>query len=1096
MKWILTFGILYWLAWSNAQVLSAYKKGSWWLVNSTSFTKLPDSYTHVGNFDDQFGTAEFIEYNNYGILDANGMVLLPARFNSIEALGSGIYYTMNDSTGSLYDISVKKTLIHHVQNIDKLNDNYAFIHYQDSLVALLHFASQKIHPFNDSCRIAGNFFNTLLTQKSDSIWTIYSTDGNRILLRDTDFTYNSRLIKFNELDGVTLITAKFNRKFSKIGLVSISGNLLSYRDDKRAYLYDVELNDVIQSGNYDRITKAYFGGYIVESFQKMGWMDEHGTVQIPIKYDAINKFGSNFIVRIGNLQGQYDSNYHLVIPVEFFSFYNQGGFLITSSILGNQGLYSLSANRMFLKNIHKRIELKEGIIKAYYGQNIRVIEFNGKHEIKQDFILPNAITVKQELFSPYDPEFEYDQRLLNLGWFYMKNENRDSLGVVIGNKYRWGLKNASDSILIEPKLVMPLYMANQPFSLIKTGRGKYKSIINTEEENVFFGMRNYSTGRAFGNELILEMDSLDCMNRSYIRYESTKGYRLLLPDNTVKKVDYVSSTYNQYLPYCVDGRRNFCEKSDVSVPISHFSLNGHEHSTMKTQNFTTRVIFDNQELLGGKWNFLDSNGLDLFPETFDFVQEFKHERAIVKRGNFWGVVNSDSIVIPCKYSEILRVKELNDTVFIVKVDHRGKLLLDSTFQVLQNNGPILKSKGDLSVSTAGKEQLIYRNDEVENTSVSSAVLLGYNSYAIRDKKMYRIINSTGKEVGETEYKVKELLSENLILVADRSYFGLVKDDGTVIVKPGKHEISRVGNFIYQTSKESTIVRNLNGDELIALDADYILYRDPFSKFITTERKGKIVRFTEHGNKLDKFKLDVNEPTILFSNVFFGKSSVQTKDTSILLGKGYVYELYDGGYFSINDFENHISVYLNSISTKVFEVNARRIREIGCGIFSYYSKEGIVILNKNTQKTIGLNAQIVSDFKDGFCLIQEGKEYYFLNEKFENPFNRKFIGAQPFQGEYASIKVRGGWTVIDVKGKQKSYPSFNAITQKGNKLFETNQKPTYGLYDNHGNMILPEIFEKIEFISGSIIKVYKTGEIGYYSITGKPIFELDSAKYPK
>lgn len=1096
MRCLLTYLLFVGISWTaNTQVLSAYKDGTWWLVNDKNVTRLPQSFTHVGNFDLRSKTAEFISESNYGVIDANGKVVLHAGFHNIESLGNGLYYCIDDSMGAIIDIDTKSTVVAKIQKHEELNSAYSLVQHQDSLRVILHLESKRKYNLCDSCRIVGADLNTLLVREEDTLWSIYNLEGDKITLKEGMFSYNFGYITYQESDGETLITAKFNRKFNKLGRISVSGNLVSYHDGNLAYLYDSEKKQLVCSGNYDKIQRAYFGGFFVQKNGLIGWMNEHEVVKIPINYDAISKFDENYLVRKGNLQGQYDRNYQLVVPVAFYDFYKRGDFLQTSSVLGYKGLYSLINKKKVLDNIHSRIEIENGVIKAYYQKNIRVLQIEDNHRILQDIILPNAITVKQVQFSPFDPDFSYDRRLLNLGWFYMKSDNLDSLGNIIGNKYRWGLKNGDDSILIAPKLVMPVYMDRQFFSLIKTGKGEYKSAINSDLTHDFYGMRNHSTGRAFGNELIIQMDSIDCMNRSYVRYETTKGYRILLPNDSIKKVTYVSSSYNTYLPYCEGGKPRFCEKSPISVRISHFSLNGRPYNSLSYQSFGTGAVIDHQEIEGGKWNYLDSNGADLFTEPFDFAQEFYHNRAIVLKGKNWGVISQDTIVIPCEFSEIIRLKQFDDTVFLVKKDHHGKYLLNSSLDIVDNVGSIVKSDGNISIVKNGKNQLVYRNDQLEKTHSSNTILLGNDYYAIQDKKTYTLINSKGQEVGQFDVKPKELLSDEVVLVSDHANVGLANTNGTILLEPGKFSLVRSGEFIHQISKTGTVIRNLEGKELVSFGADVTVFQDAFSSSLLVEKKGKIEQYNNLGIRQKKFKLQHLEPnSTVYAGLIFSRGYIQSMDTSLALGKEYSFELYSDGYFAIKDAQEQISVYQRSFENKVLQVNARKLKEVGKGIFSYYSSDGIVLVQEGVSKNLGFNAQIVSGFQDGFCLIKEGRDYYFLNEQFENPFNRKFVDAKPFQGEFAAIKVKSGWTIIDAQGKQKSFPSFNTINQKGKGLFESDKKSTYGLYDNNGNELLPAIYEKIECITEELIKVYKVGEIGYYKLNGQAIFDLEEDRF--
>ncbi|MFT6243577.1 MAG: hypothetical protein ACJA0U_002634 [Salibacteraceae bacterium] len=88
--------------------------------------------------------------------------------------------------------------------------------------------------------------------------------------------------------------------------------------------------------------------------------------------------------------------------------------------------------------------------------------------------------------------------------------------------------------------------------------------------------------------------------------------------------------------------------------------------------------------------------------------------------------------------------------------------------------------------------------------------------------------------------------------------------------------------------------------------------------------------------------------------------------------------------------------------------------------------------------------------------------------------------------YTTIKEQKGWAIIDTRGCVKSVSTFNKITPRGQNVFETKRQPLYGLFDSHGNAIIPVEYEQINVLYGTIIQTIKNTEINYFDIHGNPI----------
>src|SRR5690606_28242016 len=145
--------------------------------------------------------------------------------------------------------------------------------------------------------------------------------------------------------------------------------------------------------------------------------------------------------------------------------------------------------------------------------------------------------------------------------------------------------------------------------------------------------------------------------------------------------------------------------------------------------------------------------------------------------------------------------------------------------------------------------------------------------------------------------------------------------------------------------------------------------------------------------------------------------------AIPLGKGLRFEAMEDGYFAMLE-EDRCSVYKGTVDELVFETQAKRIKYIGEGTFTYRNREGVIVQTARHRKVLPDDAEIESPMNNGYCLIRVNRAYRFLNAALEDPFNRDFEKAHPFVGNFASIKTREGWTLIDQSGIQQSFPSFN------------------------------------------------------------------------
>lgn len=1072
MKWIALYCFWSVTCFTCAQTLPGFKNGSWWIISNGKANKLPASISYLGNFD-EFGTAEFIENNRYGIIRSDENIVLAPTLFSISAIGKGLFECVDSLRTFIFDVKTNEITFQNVTEIITLNSAYSIIH-QDTTASILFLENRTVFPYSDTIAVLSSNWNTVFLKENDSLHVFFTPNGQKHVIPSKNVELFTDKLIYTIDNLTTLITARFTRSFSQNPQLNILPNYISFYENGKAHLLNMETGNVEISAPFEQISPTNFGGYYVRTNGKTGWVNNSGVLKIPVKYDNIYQSGDNYVVVNAELNGFYNKDFKLVLPATFYSYTIKGNFVFTTSILGYQGLYSMIQNKSILEDKYSIIYVNNSIVKAYYGKNIRVLGLSERHTIQSDIILENAITVKQANFSPYDPNYRYDKRLLSLGWFFSEMESNSK------QKYVWGLKNEQDSVILPPRFKAPVFIPNRSFSLIK----------ERDESNSYpanYSMRNFSNGKKINNLVVIGIDTVDCSFRSYARMYTSDGYKILLPDNTVKSVKYIGCNYGKFVPYCIAENVEYSNKAtEEFVAINQYLSNGFFRNT-NINWYRRKIKYDYQKFTDGKWNYLDSLGNDLFAESFQFAEEFFLNRAIVKKNDKWGVISKDSVMIPFLFSEVKRIPNLGDSIFLVKKNSSGMILLDETTKNLGANFSIVKSKGALTVISKNNKNEIYRNNQLENTTSSNFILLGYNEYTFREKKEYRIFDA-GNEVGTSIFKPKKVIGQ-LLLIEDKSKLGLAYLNGETLFSPDKYTFEAIGIFILKKGKYSNEVLSNEGNKIIQFSDEQQIFIDPITNTIALIKNNKIQLFDQNGNLVETIKSKFTDHiSDYYAGCFFSPSHIQSTSKTLLLSKDISYKLFENGYFAVFSIDNQVDMYKNGLE-KVFSCTTKRITEIGNGIFAYQTREGLIIRNDNHEKHFPILTTVEQKFSDGFCLLRANKVVFYIDTLFENPFYRTFLDATSFKNGNTTVKLASGWTILNKSGDLMSYPSFDKINQLGYGLFETPKKAIYGVIDGNGQEIVPCQYEKVEVLSMGIIKVIKQGEIGYFNLNGEPVFEI-------
>jgi len=1070
---------------SSQVTLPAYRNGSWWLINNEKNIELPKGIEYIGLFDSK-NRALFIQQNKYGIIDQNGQTILEPKYRSISSFGFGLFNCIDSVKNVLLDVESGKEILNNCNVISDLNENYLLVE-QDSSNFLIHKASKQIFVYPDSLEFETSYLNTILINLADGHSVFHHANGTKYPVSNDSIDYTRNYIIIKQQNEVIFITGKkeitLNPKISKI---SVYNNQLSYFDGKNAHLINLETNSEILKLPYHQIHEAYFGGYFVTLNESTGWINDKFQLKIPVKYDYISRLSNGYEVHKDGMSGWIDSNFQMKLPCEFNYFSSQGNFITVSSMVGTRGLFSNLTNKMLFAPIYDKISINNNLIKAYVGNKIRIVELSPEHRILKDLVLDNAVTALQSNSS--DHKYRFDKRVLPLGWYYERTDLYDSNQNLTGYKYLWGLKNESDSMLISARLKQPVFVPNMPFSIFSKGLEIYSICDDSEVRSNVYEMRSHETGKLMNDLEVVQLDTIDCYTRSFMRFETTDGYKLWYDSDSIVDINHINTGSAEFLEFCVGGKPIYLtEKEKESVSINHYSLNGNNRS-YSCEDRLTKKYFSQVKYEGAKWNYLNREGQKMFAEDFEFANPFYKETAIARRKSGQGVVNKDTIIIPFKFSDIRRIPQFNDTVFMVTLPHHKRQYLDSNAELQANANSFVRSIGDLVVVNKNKKYAVLKNGEFLAEELDNVSLIDDHSYYVRRGKIFDVNNDN--TLFEISYKPEKFVGDDFVVVQKAAKNGLVNYNNEILIPIASQEIEEMGSFIVQTVVKKVIVYSSQLTLLYESEPGEFVYVDPFTNQFAVIVNGKVSIYNHLGERILKFSQPDQSAILAFQNgLLVSKESIFNATTKFEIPKNSKIDLLDSGFIAVYDGITSI-VFFNSLSAPVMEQSGKNCRYLGEDVFSFNTKKGILLRNNDVSILLGSNSIIKSHFNDGMCLVQVNKEYIFYTSDLKNAFNRSFIDAMPFFNQMCTVRDKEGWTIMDHNGILKSYPSFNKIIQVSRNLFETIEKTTYGLYDSHGKELIPPIYEKITIVTPEIIQVIKNGEIGYLSINGNALFAID------
>jgi hypothetical protein len=1068
----------------NAQeiTLPIVKQGQWFLLKAGKEIPLPRDYTFV-NFFDSKGNAYFQKGQVFGVIDEKGKEIISGKYQDIIQYENGYFLAKTDSVYYFFNISNDKFQTIKCKSVALLEENWLLI--EEKHKSTIFNINNQLQIEVDTNSNYEIHFNHLVLSKDTSSRILYNQLGEKLIEGKLTLNVTTNYC-FVSNPGFKYIFDKFSSwKFApNASFIDMDDEFIYYKEDKTAYLLNRIDKKILISYPCDKIVPLR-NYYMIESAGKVGLISKDKKLLIEVKYDDI-VLGESFVsVYFNTLKGLYSYDFKQLIPCKFKTINYDKNFFYTFSLNAYAGLYSRKTNKEILEALYDNIEIQNNVIKAKYRGKLTIIELDSQHKEKSRLSLGETITIRPFASERSKISINYDPRLLDIGWFYDTTN-------YIKSGLRWGLKTSSDSLIMKAKIKNPIFIPQANFTMIKEKMtdDEYKSLFYTSNffDRSKYYLLDHTNGKKLKSHLLFHLDSTDYFDKDYCRFKDTSSYGIIDRQNNIRRFTYLELNDHKFIRYCTAKSAELIFKaSNTSTQIQNLNI----------INWNEFPSFFHVEYKEAKWNFLKANGDSLFSQNFDFVQNFYLNTSIVLSKNQWGVVNSDSLVIPTRYASVERMKVYKDSVFLVSVNHKNDIYLDSNLKVIPNFNLTFEKKQGLFTQFSQKDKNLVFNNKTGKLVLEtekSVKIHKFNRLVIKDKKDFEIFDEDGKNIGTVKTKPDEFVNEENFLVENGTKKGLVSIDGDTLIPIEFKEITSFSRYFLCKGNEGTKLYNSDFKLIEENSSGKILVDSQSEYYVMSDEKQTSI-YNKKGIRVSKFKTNGVNFSLFVNKHLIAESKKEVYDTLgnllDLKQKTIDFQVLEDNYFGIQSQEKTWTIYdekWNKIAEEIPE--KRRISYLGDHVFGFKTRNGYIIYDAISHFSSNEYKNAVPNWDEGYLLVEKnnGKfPFEYLNRSFENLFYRSFKAAKLFENGFASVSDERGWTIINKQSYQKSYPNFNQIDALGFNLFKTKEKTSFGIIDSKGKILIAPIYEKLTPLNNNIIQGIKEGKIFYFDYTGKVIY---------
>jgi len=1108
----------------EAQSLFPIKKDKkWGLMNAEGRLVQQPVYDAIGEFK-QFGYATMQRKGMVGLLNSEGVEIVPPKFEDLKPLDSTLISVMESGQWKVINLQGKVILPIGYDQVEVLKSKrQAGMALQ---VAYLTFKKDKkwgivseqglvlATPRFDEVTLLKNLpeglNSTIFQTKADGLLGLFLPNGLEILPPQANeirvwstslilFEKNQKWGAINEL-GQTVLEALYDH-FS-----SVSTNFLKVVANNKAYLFSLVTNGLLTNGEYETYYPFSNDFVLCKRNRLLGLIDHCGNLVLSNLYNEIQAYdGDVFRANLNGKWGIVTLGDQIMIPYNFdyISPMKNGRCVVINNKkcgVANQ------RGELILEPQFDRIEVEEERVKAYVGRQLSVYNFDDEGRVAGASNFDSHFTIKvkrgNNRTNGFNDTADSPYELEKFEWFYSPKHDK------------WGLRRLDNgNVQIEPM-----------FNEVKVVKEMGLTLVGVEMMQVLrFDRTAYRIQMGYGlvqNDTGLMVHEVDLMDVRLSDFEKGLPVARCIFMNgkhgLVNKIGKIICKDEAFIGEFTNGVARVSMKGKTSASLDKTGQHlGPLQSFLTTKlapivlsDYTQHDLdIDNKGVLtceGCTWGYIDTNGVMAVQPQFEFAKDFVNQVGIVQSSGKWGMVdNKGKQLLPCRYDELGFLENTGNKVLRVFKKEEKYGLIDTLGQLAvgvhyENIGSF--SEGRLAVKRNGIWGFVDENGrEVVPCRFDEVGIFSEGLVAVRLGSKWGYIDRHGSVELDLQFsKAGEFRNGLAPVKKEGPNYGFINRSGSWAIKP---IYPKARSF----EKGVAVVEEFSGQflrsGLIDTAGNYIL-KPKFVAIGPFNQHG--LATAEIGGTPSKFTL-VNMKGQIVTNLTYkeiepfkeGLARVQYHDNWGFVdttGKLVVEAIY----FKASDFsEGKAAVwqdgqcgFIDSKGRWVVEPQFSKCMDFKNGkaiVFKGSQRAGLIDSDGKFVIEPGINKLL--DFNDGRGLVRDDNyKFYYITEqaRFYNGFYEK---AGQFMHGVAVVQVDGNWAIINQQGIEIIPPKYDKIEQFQDGFAKVRIKGFNGLTNLQGELIVQPDYEYISYAGEGLFRVEQGDKIGYFDMEGKWVWGL-------